>query len=153
MPRHSPSATKAEKLIVLTDDTVPPVILIDDTLPPVDLDAGDIAQTLGADHTKPAPKGGSPITWYAVREEAARRLRSTGGRPGLPGGDLRKVAVTDEDWRMVRELADSIAEPGFRPSVGQVAGVLLSRALHEAHRSLPKEAKAHAFDSRLHTKS
>ena len=54
---------------------------------------------------------------------------------------------------MVRELADSIAEPGFRPSVGQVAGVLLSRALHEAHRSLPKEAKAHAFDSRLHTKS
>ena len=53
MPRHSPSATNAEKLIVLTDDTVPPVILIDDTLPPVDLDAGDIAQTLGADHTKP----------------------------------------------------------------------------------------------------
>jgi len=142
MTRRSPPTTKAEQRIVLTDDTVPPVILTDDTVPPVALDADSIAHAIGADRTEPSPPGGgSPVTWYAVREEAARRLRSTGGRPGLPGGELRKVAVTDQDWRMVRDLADSIAEPGFHPSAGQVAGVLLSHALHEAHRSLPKAAQ------------
>jgi hypothetical protein len=141
MIRRSPPAKKTEQRIVLTDDTMAPVVLTDNTVSPVALDADGIAHAIGADHTEPSPPGGSPVTWHAVREEAARRLRSTGGRPGLPGGELRKVAVTDQDWRMVRDLAESIAEPGFHPSAGQVAGVLLSHALHEAHRSLSRPAQ------------
>jgi hypothetical protein len=42
---------------------------------------------------------------------------------------------------MVRELADAIAEPGFHPSAGQVAGVLLGRAVRAARTSMLDETR------------
>jgi hypothetical protein len=81
-------------------------------------------------------QGGSPVSFHAIRAEVANRLRSTGGRPGLPGAEPRKVTLTQEEWGMVRDLADAIARPGFRPSAGQVAGVLLGRAIRSARASL-----------------
>lgn len=89
----------------------------------------------------PSPSRGGYVTWYGVREEVARRLKSKGGRPGLPGSEPRKVPLTEEDWRIVRELADAMSEPGFHPSAGQIAGVLLGRAVREAKDSLVEEAK------------
>lgn len=125
---------------VLAEDTKPRVVLEDAPRPRVD-EAG-LARALGASVVVPAPsQGGSPVTWYGIREEVARRLKSKGGRPGLPGAEPRKVPLTDEDWRAVRELADAMSEPGFHPSAGQVAGILLGRAVREARASLVDETK------------
>ena len=51
------------------------------------------------------------------------------------------MTLTQEEWEMVRDLADAIAEPGFRPSAGQVAGVLLGRAIRSARASLKADDK------------
>ncbi len=55
------------------------------------------------------------------------------------GGSPPKL--TQEEWDMVRELADAIAEPGFHPSAGQVAGVLLGRAVRAARTSMLDETR------------
>jgi hypothetical protein len=126
--------------VVLTDATNPRVVLADAPKPRVA--TADIATALGAADVTGAPaQGGSPVSWYAIRAEVANRLRSTGGRPGLPGAEPRKVTLTREEWEMVRDLADAIAQPGFRPSAGQVAGVLLGRAIRSARASLDAENK------------
>nr|WP_294519577.1 hypothetical protein [uncultured Rhodopila sp.] len=126
--------------VVLTDATKPRVVLAD--VPKPRVGATDIAVALGAAEVAEAPApGGSPVSWYALRAEVADRLRSTGGRPGLPGAEPRKVTLTREEWDMVRDLADAIAQPGFRPSAGQVAGVLLGRAIRSARASLNPDGK------------
>ncbi len=126
--------------VVLTDSPKPRVALADAPTQPAL--AADIATALGASEVAGAPAhGGSPISWYAIRAEVADRLRSTGGRPGLPGAEPRKVTLTQEEWDMVRDLTDAIARPGFRPSAGQVAGVLLGRAIRSACASLTPDSK------------
>lgn len=96
------------------------------------LDPAEVAKALGA---KPAgvsvggPKG--PLTLFAVRQELYRRLQSTGGRPGLTDADkVSKVPMSDEQWKRVEELATAITGPGFSPSAGQVANVLVAWALN-----------------------
>ena len=95
------------------------------------LDPAEIAKALGAKPTGASvgkPKG--PITLFAVRQELYRRLHSTGGRPGLTDADkVSKIPMTDEQWKRVEELAVAIAGPGFSPSAGQVANVLVAWAL------------------------
>ncbi len=126
--------------VVLTDAAKPLVILTDAPKPRAG--NADIPAALGAAETASAPaQGGSPLSWYAIRSEVAGRLRSTGGRPGLPGAEPRKVTLTREEWDMVRDLAEAIAAPGFRPSAGQVAGVLLGRAIRSARASLRPDSK------------
>nr|WP_294553171.1 hypothetical protein [uncultured Rhodopila sp.] len=116
--------------IVLTDATKPLVALADAAKPRID--AADIAAALGASEVIDAPaQGGSPISWYAIRAEVANRLRSPGGRPGLPGAEPRKVTLTPEEWEMVRDLADAIARPGFGPPPGR------SQVFCSAARSAP----------------
>ena len=66
---------------VLTDDPKRRVRLTDPPKPLVDI--ADLASALGAAEVAPAPAiGSSPVSWLAVRQEVARRLHSTGGRPG-----------------------------------------------------------------------
>nr|WP_294507447.1 hypothetical protein [uncultured Rhodopila sp.] len=126
--------------VVLTDATKPRVVLADAPKPRAG--SAVIANALGAAEVADAPaQGGSPVSWYAIRAEVADRLRSTGGRPGLPGAEPRKVTLTQEEWDMIRDLADAIAQPGFRPSAGQVAGVLLGRAVRSARASLNTDGK------------
>jgi len=126
--------------VVLTDAPKPRVALADAPKQPAA--AADIAAALGASDVADAPaRGGSPVSWCAIRAEVANRLRSTGGRPGLPGAEPRKVTLTRDEWDMVGELAKSIAQPGFRPSAGQVAGVLLGRAIRSARASLTSDGK------------
>lgn len=111
------------------------------------LNPAEIAKALGA---KPAgvsiggPKG--PITLFAVRQELYRRLQSTGGRPGLTDADkVSKIPMSDEQWKRVEKLAVAIAEPGFSPSAGQVANVLVAWALDTLGADAVKElAKAGA---------
>jgi hypothetical protein len=87
----------------------------------------------GEDVTAPAHNG-SPVSFAAIREELARNRRSRGGRPGLVDADRKKIPVTDEVWHVVERVASHLAEPGFRPSAGQVAGVLLNIAARELGR-------------------
>jgi hypothetical protein len=87
----------------------------------------------GEDATAP-PHDGSPVSFAAIREELARNRRSSGGRPGLVDADRKKIPVTDEVWHVVEKVAGRLAEPGFRPSAGQVAGVLLNIAARELGR-------------------
>lgn len=97
---------------------------------------------LGAEPVSTAPIGsGSPLTFAAVREEVLRRLRSTGGRPGLEGVERKKIPLTHRDWEIVEQVADHIAEPGFRPSPGQVASVLLSMTLSKMNESVEAAVK------------
>lgn len=73
----------------------------------------------------------APVTLFALREELLRRLQSSGGRPALEGTTRRaKIPLSDEEWEKLEELATAIASPGFAPSAGQVASVLLTLSLH-----------------------
>src|SRR5207249_12014422 len=73
----------------------------------------------------------APLTLFALPEELVSRLQSTGGRPALAGTTRRaKIPLSDDEWVKLEELAAAIASPGFAPSAGQVASVLLSFSLH-----------------------
>jgi hypothetical protein len=105
----------------------------------------------GEDVTAPAHDG-SPVSFAAIREELARSRRSRGGRPGLVDADRKKIPVTDEVWHVVEKIAGRLAEPGFRPSAGQVAGVLLNIAARElGRRSTMNESAVAKRDSPLGT--
>lgn len=106
------------------------------------ISAGAVATALGAAVLARAPRRtGSPADFVAIREEVFHRLRSTGGRPGLQGTQPKKIPLSDEDWKRVERVVDHISEPGFKPSVGQVAGVLLSIVLRELDASLEASVK------------
>lgn len=95
------------------------------------LDPAEVAKALGA--AGPGvklelPLG--PITLLAVRQELARRLQSSGGRPALEGVDRRaKIPISDEQWAQLEKIAAAVATPDCTPTPGQVASVLLSSAL------------------------
>jgi hypothetical protein len=115
--------------IVVKESTRPKILLTESTRPK--LDPADVARALGA---KPVPvkvpEGAGPISFFAVRQELFRRLQSSGGRPGLPDTDkVAKVPVSETQWKRLEELAAAMAVPGFSPSAGQVANVLLTWAL------------------------
>jgi hypothetical protein len=42
---------------------------------------------------------------------------------------VAKVPVSAAQWKRLEELAAAVSEPGFSPSAGQVANVLLAWAL------------------------
>jgi hypothetical protein len=106
------------------------------------LDPAEVARALGAE-----PQGTQldaaldPISLLAVREELVQRLQSTGGRPALSGVTRRaKIPVKDEDWLQLEQLAEAVASPGFAPSAGQVASVLLTKSLHALVEQLSHES-------------
>lgn len=101
-----------------------------------------LGDRLGAEVVGSAPaRGGSPLSRAALREEAFRRLRSTGGRPGLEGTDRKKIPLTAGDWEKIERVANDISEPGFRPSPMQVASVVLSVALRQMDESMEEAVK------------
>lgn len=94
------------------------------------IDPGDLPDALGAERvdTTAEVRGSTPAT-LAAREELLRRLRSTGGRPGLEGATLRRqVSFTREDWEELERIADKLAETdGVNTTPGQVASALVHR--------------------------
>jgi hypothetical protein len=94
-----------------------------------------------ADDVAAPPPDGSPVSFAAIREELARNRRSNGGRPGLVDADRKKIPVTDAVWRVVEKIAGDLAAPGFRPSAGQVAGVLLNIAARELTPTMAGEVR------------
>jgi hypothetical protein len=82
--------------------------------------------------------GVGPLSLFQVREELFQRLQSTGGRPSLAGTSRRmKIPLSDRQWEELEDIATEVASPGFSPSPGQIASVLITLSLH----SLQKEER------------
>ena len=99
------------------------------------IEASKVADALGAepsDLTHDISAG--PLSLFQVRLELLRRLQSTGGRPSLSGTSGRKkVPLSDNQWEELEEIASEVASPGFFPSAGQIASVLLALSLRRLH--------------------
>lgn len=111
------------------------------TLPRIDPKI--VAEALGAEPTGIKVKVSiGPITRFAVQQELFRRLRSSGGRPGLSDVSMRaKIPVSEQQWTKLEELAAGMGESGFTPSAGQVASVLLSLAIESANSKSDKKRR------------
>jgi hypothetical protein len=108
-----------------------------------------VAERLGAQRVAVvAELRGGAAALFALREELARRLVSTGGRPCLEGtGRRQKIPLSDEAWTVLEELAAGLSDEELHPTPGQVASVLLHRALagivdHAALKSSVKRSSA-----------
>lgn len=106
------------------------------------VDPSVLENAIGAHETVPGPAGAdTPVGFVAVRQELAGALRSTGGRPGFPDAERRKIPVTEPVWRIVAQAADNMAAPGFRPSAAQVASAILSVAARAMAPEMIREAE------------
>ncbi len=86
-----------------------------------------------------------PVTLMALRQELVARLASSGGRPGFTDTSRRaKIPLSDADWGALERLAAGLEIPGFKPSAGQVASVLLKLSIRavETHKSTTSAAEA-----------
>jgi hypothetical protein len=90
-----------------------------------------VDQALGAEETSDKlMEALAPVTLFAVRAELSNRLQSSGGRPALAGTTRRaKIPLSNEEWDSLEKLAVAITSPGFAPSAGQVASILLTLSL------------------------
>ena len=80
--------------------------------------------------------GSGSLSLFQVREVLLQLLQSTGGRPSLAGTCRRtKVPLSDRQWEDLEGIASEVASPGFSPSPGQIASVLITLSLHSIHRS------------------
>jgi hypothetical protein len=90
----------------------------------------EIETGLGADLVARMPAGGSPMSAYALRQELFRRLRSTGGRPGLDGTDMKtKIPMRRSQWEKLAAMARRLSTEDFHPTAAQLASVLLDAAI------------------------
>ena len=110
-------------------------------LPRVDPSA--VATALGAEPTEQKLEEVlAPITLFAIRSELFSRLQSSGGRPALTGTSRRaKIPLGDAEWAELEELAAVISGPGFYPTAGQIASVLIRLSLRSAIAQIAKSVK------------
>ena len=108
------------------------------------IDPRQLAAALGAEPVPEAQDAaGSPLAAMAVRQEMARRLQSSGGRPALEGTTRRaKIPLSDEEWQQLETIAAAIACAGCAPTAGQVASVLLNLALRSVLADLTAKTPA-----------
>ncbi len=118
--------------------TLPRVRTTGPTLPRVA--ASVVAEALGAEPTATnSPKPQGPVALFALREGLAARLVSTGGRPGLGESRRQKIPLSDEDWELLCELSEALADDERRPTPGQVASELLHQRLREVHEQIARD--------------
>ena len=89
----------------------------------------EVAKALGSDAPVDVENVGQPFL-LQIHEDLAQRLVSSGGRPGLAGASKRyKIPLTDNDWLELKRIATTLMAAGRATSPGQVASVLVHRAL------------------------
>jgi hypothetical protein len=94
--------------------------------------AEEIEKGLGAERAATVPPGGSPMSAYALRQELFRRLRSTGGRPGLYGTDMKpKIPMRRSRWKKLEQLAKRVESVGFHPPPAQLASIILDAGIDQ----------------------
>ena len=114
------------KKIRATDSTLK--VVRDISTPLAHVDTAIVESALGAEASAgKLEEALAPITLFAIRSELLSRLQSSGGRPALLGTSRRtKIPLGDADWADLEKLAAVVSGPGFYPSAGQIASVLLS---------------------------
>jgi hypothetical protein len=104
----------------------------------------------------------SDMGFVTVRQAFAGTPRSTGGRMGFLGAELRKIPVTEPIWRIVAQAAETMAGPGFHPSAAQIPSAIPAVAVRtmapetireaeyalRASRTFAPEREAHSDRSR-----
>lgn len=104
-----------------------------------------IIDELGAEKVGDLPSGGSPVSFFMLRQEIYGRLKSSGGRPSLEGSERRpKIPMSNDQWNAIEALARDMEERDFHPTAGQVASALLSLALRSIDQPNFSEAKEEA---------
>jgi hypothetical protein len=90
----------------------------------------EIEVDLGAERVAAVPPGGSPMSAFALRRELFRRLRSTGGRPGLEGADMKpKIPMRRSSWKKLEQIAKQVETSDFHPTQAQLASIILDAAI------------------------
>lgn len=88
----------------------------------------ELAAALGANPTgQPVPRNLDPIALAELGTQLVHRLRSSGGRPALADATVNcRVPLSAEDVKTLeRMLAHIGASTGVKPSVGQLASVIV----------------------------
>ena len=113
-----------------------------DTLPRID--ALRVVHALGAEPSElTLGIAGGPLSLFQVKQELSHRLQSTGGRPSLSGTSARKkVPLNDDLWEELEKIASEVSTPGFSPSAGQIASVLLALALRSLRKAEGDQQRA-----------
>jgi hypothetical protein len=101
----------------------------------------EIEKGLGAEHVGLLLPAGSPLSAYVLRQELFRRLRSTGGRPGLDGTDMKpKIPMQRSQWEQLRRLAERVKTDDVHPTPAQLASVLLDAGIDQLNKALAADA-------------
>ncbi|MEX2120530.1 MAG: hypothetical protein WD847_13130 [Pirellulales bacterium] len=116
------------------------------TLPRIE--PSEVASVLGAEPSGVTfPVGGGPLSALQVRQELLKRLHSSGGRPSLSDTSRRvKIPLSHKQWQELEDIAAEVASPGFSPSAGQIASVLIALSLRSlrGEKDTPKSSKSEA---------
>jgi hypothetical protein len=117
--------------LVITDKPKPRLEIVEPRtrrrITPEDVETG-----LGAELVASVPSGGSPMAQFALRQELFRRLRSTGGRPGLVGVEMKpKIPMRRSSWNKLEAFAKQLETTDFHPSPSQLASVILDAAIDQ----------------------
>ena len=92
------------------------------------------ADILGASRTvrvEGLPSRG-PLDLLGLRREVQERLQSSCGRPTDPAWTInRSIRFKPEHWHRLEELAEQVSDASQRVGPGQLAAILVERALSE----------------------
>jgi hypothetical protein len=65
-----------------------------------------------------------------LKNELLLKLKSSGGRPTIPGWNVvRKIRFSDESWRKLEKVSNEWGKSGQAVSPGQVASIILQASL------------------------
>ena len=120
------SGTKKDGKIV---DTSPRAKRLDPALIEKAFDARPIASSEGLD-------------LFAIRQTMEKMLQSSGGRPSLEGKTSQvKIPKIPADWKKLEQLVNAISpDTTHKPSIGQMAAVVINLALHRIPENELKDA-------------
>jgi len=96
--------------------------------------AASVGQALGASRavTLPDLPSSGPLDLLQLRAHVVQRLRSSGGRPTDPGWTVQRlVPFREAGWRKLVKLAERLSNNERKVSPGQLAGILIDRALND----------------------
>ena len=93
-----------------------------------------VGQALGASRVVALPDlpSSGPLDLLQLRAHVARRLRSSGGRPTDPGWTVQRlVPFREAAWGQLVKLAEEMSSSERKVGPGQLAGILIDRALKD----------------------
>ena len=93
-----------------------------------------VGQALGASRVVALPDlpSSGPLDLLQLRAHVVQRLRSSGGRPTDPSWTVQRlVPFREAGWGQLVKLAEEMGGSERKVSPGQLAGILIDRALKD----------------------